>query len=251
MSSDDLVRAYSRLLAWYSPQWRDENGQAMLGALLDRADTEGHRSVPAVDRIGLVIGGLRERAFAPQRPGWPNVVALCAAAAFSVLYFTIVWAPGLDYPGTVGPFTNGSVITCALLIAAFVLTLLSRHRQARVLVLAGMVTELVVGVLSNSLGWLGPSWSTVILFTGLAILSVWPLHRVRSAVAAAAVLVTLIAAAMFTSPAVNLLLDMGTWAPAVTITALTGIVLIAVVSGFCIHAIIQTTTQKTPRRPFP
>jgi uncharacterized membrane protein len=247
MSPDAIARAYRRLLLWYPSEWRANHGEAMLGTLLDQADAEGRTRVTASDRIGLVVGGIRERLRESRRPSRPNIVALAAATALSLFYLTIIWAPGIRYAGTAGPFSNPSVITCALLFGALALTLAARPRMARLLLVASIVVELSIGILSQRLAWLGPSWYTVILFTGLALLSLWPLRRLSSAAAMVGALILIAGGATLIPTAWNALSDLGPWAIAAATVAVMLIVLIIGWSARRIHRVYRTSPLNRTR----
>lgn len=226
MKQDSVARAYARSLRWYSPEWRADHAEAMLGTLLDRADAEGLAVVPLSERTGIALSGLRERLINPRRLRWPNVVALSAATVLSLYYFSIVWSPGASYPGFVGAFSNPSWLTAALITAAFVCMVVSRPSAARILLCASVVFEVVVGVLAHAFGWFGPSWSTVLLFTGLALLAVFPWRSAIAAVIGAVCLAIAVAASVLL-PVVFGLSDVLFWS-SVTLLACAGVVSVAI-----------------------
>jgi hypothetical protein len=192
-----LDAAYERLLRWYPAQWRRENGPAMVGALLDQADAD-NRSVPSFsDRVSLTVGGIRQRLLLGVHTSGLRLIPLAAAAALSVFYLFITWSPGLSYPGTLGPFSNPSVIAAVLLIVAFPLALFARTRAAQALTLAAVAVEIVVGILSARENWFGPSWTTVALFVGLALLGMGPARSRRVLVLGLLAIVGVVAAAIF------------------------------------------------------
>ncbi|MFF1876595.1 hypothetical protein [Leifsonia sp. NPDC058230] len=216
-----LTRAYLNLLAWYSPEWRAEYGDAMLGTLLDQADAESRTRVSLVERAELIVGGLRERLLSPRRLTWPNVVALSAATVLSLYYFSVTWSPGSLAPGFIGPFANPSVITGVLIVGAFVGLMLSRPASVRVLALASVFVEVGVGVLAHTFNWFGPSWSTVLLFVGLALLAALPLRRTRTAIAAAASVGIVVAATVFLPIVFELRSDLLFWSLVTLLSILT------------------------------
>ena len=83
----------------------------------------------------------------------------------------LIWAPESRYAGSVGPFSNPSIITCVLLVVAFLAALFIRGRAAAALALLGVGAELAVGILSNVDHWQGPGTSAMVLFVGIGILS--------------------------------------------------------------------------------
>jgi len=172
-----LSTEYRKLMRWYPRQWRLANEQAMLGTLLDQAESEGRQEATAAERSAIARGGIVQRFGLPVRGQRLRLVPLTAGLLLSVFYAAfIIWAPYTSYPGSLGPFANPSVVTCALLVLAFVAALLVRGQLASVLALTAALVEVVIGVLVSmhpALGpnpWEGPSPSIVILFAGIAIL---------------------------------------------------------------------------------
>jgi hypothetical protein len=168
---------YRRLMRWYPRQWRLVNEEAMLGTLLDQAEGEGRQEATAAERSAIAKGGIAQRFGLPVRGQRLRLLPLAAGFLLSVFYAAfIIWAPRSSYPGSLGPFANPSVVTCALLVLAFLAALVVRGRFASVIALIAALSEIVIGVLASahpSLGsnpWEGPSPSTVLLFTGIAIL---------------------------------------------------------------------------------
>ncbi len=172
-----LSTEYRRLMRWYPREWRRANEEAMLGTLLDQAESEGRQEATAAERSAIAKGGIAQRFGLPIRGQRLRLVPLTAGLLLSVFYAAfIIWAPYTSYPGSLGPFANPSVVTCALLVLALIAALVVRGRLASVLALTAALVEIVIGVLASAhptLGpnpWEGPSPSTVILFTGIAIL---------------------------------------------------------------------------------
>lgn len=56
-----LSAEYRRLMRWYPRQWRLANEEAMLGALLDQAESEGRQEPTAAERSAMTKGGLARR----------------------------------------------------------------------------------------------------------------------------------------------------------------------------------------------
>ena len=173
--------AYDRMLRFYPPEWRAQNGPAMVGALLDQAEDEQRERPNLSDRVSLAVGGIHQTLLSTGTGSRWTLLPLGAAAALSAFYFSITWSPGITYPGTLGPFANPSVIAGALVIIAFGFAVFSRYRTARILSLAAIVLEIVFGVISARENWLGPSWETVVLFVGLTALGLGPVRRVKTA----------------------------------------------------------------------
>ena len=172
-----LSTEYRKLMRWYPRQWRLANEEAMLGTLLDQAESEGRQEATAAERSAIAKGGMVQRFGLPVRGQRLRLVPLTAGLLLSAFYAAlIIWAPHTSYPGSLGPFANPSVVTCAILVLAFIAALLVRGRLASILALTAALIEIVIGILASmhpALGpnaWEGPSPSTVILFTGIAIL---------------------------------------------------------------------------------
>jgi hypothetical protein len=122
-----------------------------------------------------VRGGIAQRFGRPVRGERLRLAPLGAGAALSIFYGVfIIWSPGRNYPGALGPFSNATIVTCVLLVLAFVAALVVRGRTASILALAAAVAEIIVGIFAavhpplSAGAWEGPSLSTVILFAGLA-----------------------------------------------------------------------------------
>ncbi len=52
---------YRRLMRWYPREWRVANEEAMLGALLDQAESERRQEPTAAERSAITKGGLAQR----------------------------------------------------------------------------------------------------------------------------------------------------------------------------------------------
>ena len=166
---------FHKMLRWYPSAWRERNSAAVVSILLDQAEALGRDRPGAADRLALALGGIWERFVAPARLSRGAVVALALNAAFSVFYFVfIAWGPGIEFAGTVGPFTNPSVIAGTLFVFALGFAVAGRGRTARLLSGLGIAVVVAVGILSQTFTWLGPSWSTVAIFAGFAFFAVFP-----------------------------------------------------------------------------
>jgi len=197
---------YRTLMRWYPRQWRAANEEAMLGTLLDQAESEGRQEVTPAERSAIVRGGLAQRFGLPVRGQRLRLVPLTAGFLLSIFYAVfIIWAPQTSYPGSLGPFANPSVLTCAILVLALVAALLVRGRLASVLALAAALAEIVIGILASTHpspgpgAWEGPSPSTVLLFTGIAILGGASLRRAWMMSAGAFVVLAAVATALVVS----------------------------------------------------
>lgn len=165
---------FARALRWYSSAWRERNAAVVIGILRDQADERGAVEPAFADRVALAVGGLRERFLSPEPFPRLAMVSFGLLALLSFWYFATTWAPGISYPGTFGPFANPSVIAGFVFVAAFALAIARRALVARLFVLVGIAVEISVGIVSNSQLWLGPSWTAVALFVGLALIAAFP-----------------------------------------------------------------------------
>ena len=83
----------------------------------------------------------------PQRSRRAVVAPLVFAVAFSCFYLAfIAWSPGARYAGSVGPFSNPSVLPGALLLVALVLAVRRHLAAARVTTLLAGALELIAAV---------------------------------------------------------------------------------------------------------
>lgn len=170
--ASSLSVKYRKLMRWYPAAWRAAHEDVMLGILLEQADNE-HRSDPTPsERSSLFWAGMAQRFGLPRRGERLRLAPLSVAAALSIFYATfIIWAPASNYVGSVGPFSNPSIVTCILFVLALFTALLIRGRTASTLVLIAVGVEIAIGVLSSVNQWQGPSWTAVTLFAGLGVLS--------------------------------------------------------------------------------
>ncbi|MEV8252486.1 hypothetical protein AB0O95_00825 [Rhodoglobus sp. NPDC076762] len=188
---------YLKLIRWYPASWRARNGDAVVGTLMDADDAAGRSYPGAADRSALVAGALHERFIAPERLGRSNSAALIAAVIFSLWYASVItWSPGLEYPVTLGPFSNPVVLASGMLVVALVLALFSRARAARFVALLSVATILTIGALSATFSWLGPSLLGVVIFAGLGLIVASPLQSRADFVRVGAALF-LVAAGLF------------------------------------------------------
>lgn len=201
-----LSAEYRRLMRWYPRRWRRENEEAMLGTLLDQAESEGRHEATAGERSAIVRGGVAQRFGLPVRGQRLRLIPLTAGLLISVFYSAfIIWSPQTSHPGSLGPFANPSVVTCGLLALAFVAALLVRGGLASVFALGAALAEASIGVLASihpTLGsgpWEGPSFSTVLLFTGIAILGAATFNHGRVLAAGALVVLAAVTTALVVS----------------------------------------------------
>lgn len=170
--ASSLSIEYRKLMRWYPAAWRVKNEDAMLGVLLDQADNEHHGAPTRSERASIIRAGIAQRFGLPVRGQRLRLAPLSVGVVLSVFYAAvIIWAPTTHYVGSVGPFSNPSILTCILLVLAFLAALLMRGKTASTLALTAVGVEIAIGILSSVFHWQGPSWTAVALFAGIGILS--------------------------------------------------------------------------------
>jgi hypothetical protein len=215
--STALGEEYRRLLRWYPRRWRLDNEDAMLGTLLDNAEHEGRTHPTSDERAAIIRSAFAERFGRPLAGERLRLIPLSAGALLSVFYSCfIIWSPRTQYSGALGPFSNASVITCVLLVLAFLAGLFVRGRTANAFALLAAVTEIIIGSMALARpvigpgAWEGPSLTTVVLFTGLALLGGASFRRGRALTAASLVVAAIVAATLVAS---FVAAELGTFSP--------------------------------------
>lgn len=161
---------YRRLLMWYPHSWRARNEDAVIGMLVEQASDEGRGGPTVAERRSLVLNGLGERFLSPGPTTRPAMIAFAVALLYSACYLSLItWAPNIHYPGTLWPFSNATPIPVALLVGGFGAALAHRARLARALTYAAGAGELIVWAVGAGQGWLGPSFISALMFSGLAV----------------------------------------------------------------------------------
>jgi hypothetical protein len=188
------------MMRWYPKEWRLANEDAMLGVLLDKADSDGRSQPDPAEDAGLMRAGIAQHFGLPQRGQRLRLLPLAAGAILSIFYaVVIIWAPATRYQGSVGPFSNPSVVTCVLLVLAFFTALLLRGKGASILALTAVGVEIAIGILSSVNQWQGPGATAVALFVGLGVLSSRPFGRGWSLTVGALLVVATAAATLVVS----------------------------------------------------
>ena len=82
-----LSAEYRRLMRWYPRHWRLANEEAMLGALLDQAESEGRQEPTAAERSAMAKGGLAQRFGLSRRSSSPLTLSL---GGLTLLLATVV-----------------------------------------------------------------------------------------------------------------------------------------------------------------
>jgi hypothetical protein len=189
-------RRYRRLLRWYPEDWRHEHGEVVLGMLLDDADAEGRDGPDAGERLRLVIGGIAQHTWRRVDRRRTTAAALVLAAVLALLYVvTGTWSTGTASVGFLGPFSNPTILIAVALAVAAGLALLGRTGSARLLAVASVAALVVLVVVAERSGWMGPGALVLALLAPPALSGALPprgaLGAARDA-AAAIGLVTLV-----------------------------------------------------------
>lgn len=192
-----LDREIARGLRWYPADWRERNGEALRGALLDQAEATGADRLGFRDRVSLATAGLSVRD-ARRRRGATYVGAALLLTLALVYAIGISWSPGLEAPGVFLGFSNPSVVALAVGVASGLTAVFSLPRATGVLGVTAILIQLAFTVAGGLLGWQGPSWSLFLVLAGLVTLAAAPFQRrwsflaVIAAVTALAVAVQLV-----------------------------------------------------------
>jgi hypothetical protein len=181
--NDSRDSQYRKLVRWYPRAWRERNEDAIVAVLMDEDDAEGRIAPTRSSRFALMATGLYERFIARERLSRLGLGALILSVVFSLWYLGVVaWAPQVSYPGTVGPFSNPSVIVGGMLLIALVLALYSRGRTARFVSLLSVAAIILIGAMSSLHSWLGPSIPAVVIFAGFGLAAASPLRTARDVI---------------------------------------------------------------------
>jgi hypothetical protein len=164
--SEAMERRYRSALDWYPRRWRDANGEAMMGTLLDEAEATGRERPRLADLVNLARYGLSER-LAVLLASVPagvrdraSALALGSGFAFSLVMFVgaewAPWAPNSprngwasDWPDVMpvpgfGPFASGGAVLYTLWIAAFVVSVTGFPRAASLVLVWTLPVSLVL-----------------------------------------------------------------------------------------------------------
>lgn len=178
---------YERLLAFYTPRWRAQNGRAALDTLRDEHALSGKSGPSGVDAFSFARAGIQERLFTPRTFSGSRITAvlvLLAAIGSAFYSIAVLWAPGADWPGHLGPFSNPAPIASALFIAAAGFAVARRDGAARLLSSAGGAVVLLLVALAVPNGWVGPGFPVSFAMVGLSLLSTRAVRRPAAAAAA-------------------------------------------------------------------
>ena len=188
-----LERRYRAALDWYPKGWRDENGEAMLGTLLDEAEATGREKPRLGDLLNLALHGIAEglRRIPARMPSAMRdrvaAISLGTGFAFALVFFVAgEWAPwatngpwngwAIDWrpmnqevPGF-GPFASAGVILYGLWFAGFGLALVGFARTASFTLFATLPVSLMLVELSaDRMVAMRPSNEMLIMLSFLAL----------------------------------------------------------------------------------
>ena len=190
-----LERRYRAALDWYPSAWRAENGEAMLGTLLDEAEATGREKPRLGDLANLAMHGLA--ASASQLPNRippairDRVAAISLGTGFAlslVVFLGAEWAPwapngpwngwafdwrvvNSEVPGF-GPFASAGVVLFALWFAAFGFALVGLARTASFTLFATFpVSLLLVENAGHRMASLRPTDGLLVVLAALALLA--------------------------------------------------------------------------------
>ena len=156
-----LEQRYRSALRWYPEHWRAENADAMLGTLLDVAESERRESPARFELVDLAISGIRTRLSPLARVLPSNVRDRAASVAlgfgFGLAVVMLVlqeWAPWAtvveEMSGpTVGPFTGWGGVLYSAWVLAFVLYAARLGTAGRWLLLATVPFSLALVVVDG------------------------------------------------------------------------------------------------------
>ncbi len=173
-TKDNLERKYRSLMRWYPRDWRAQNEDGFIGALLDEVDdTIRFSGVPRL-YFSIITGGLHQRLFPYEPVPRLNLVLLYLATFGCTLYISLVtFDPSHRVEGGIWPFSNAMALIGILMVGALSCALIQAGRAFRLLAVLAAVASVVLGVLASLNHWMGPSPGLAIgvaffnLFAGL------------------------------------------------------------------------------------
>ncbi|MEY3317331.1 MAG: hypothetical protein RLZZ503_533 [Actinomycetota bacterium] len=161
----EKAEAFGRLLLWYPKSWREKNGEAMLGTILEYAENKGIKGPTREDKLRYCFTGMRERFFKFEPVEEVTRFWLLIALLYGLFYvFNISWSPGTQVSGSIGPFTNPSVLTFVFIALAWLCGIVNAGRTAARLAAFGFLTNATIATLGTVFEWLGPSLWAALLF---------------------------------------------------------------------------------------
>ncbi|WP_349898709.1 hypothetical protein [Parafrigoribacterium soli] len=185
--SAELERRYRRALAWYPRAWREKNADVVAGTLLDVADAE-HRTHPRVGELAnLAVSGIATRLgllLEPRARDAIATIALATAAAYPLAYFAFqLWSPlsTAHAPDATAwgfnPLLNPGLLLAGLWLVALVLASIGAPRR-RVLmptialaILASISLMVIYRIPGSGNGWYGLTTTTMLFLALLGALA--------------------------------------------------------------------------------
>lgn len=194
-----IERRYRRVLRWYPRSWRERHGDVMISTLFEVAAAEGRREPRRRDLANLAIAGLAARlgVFLPSSArDVISTAALGFGSVLAVVFFLVhtwsPWAPLDEFAAAVypsfGPFVNPGVVLYGIWVVALVLGVLGSHRALRFTMIAAFFAPLGLRLANYLQGdvWLGPTATTLGVFTMLALIVLCGTPRRPSGIAISA-----------------------------------------------------------------
>lgn len=181
-----LEQSYRRLLRWYPGRWRRQNEDALIGTLLDVAESEGRNRPRRSEVVDLAANGIGTRVAAVLPAAARDRAAsfaLGTGLAWSLVYFIvqdwIPWNPRAhNYAlNPMGPFNSSGVIVTALWVLAGAFVLFGMHLPARLSALASSVVALVLIAVQAASSpehvvvYPSPDRATFVLLVGLGLVA--------------------------------------------------------------------------------
>jgi hypothetical protein len=219
---------FRRLLRWYPQAWRERNGAALVGAMLDDAERQGRAAPSATERLSAAGYGLGTRldgrlalrvalaALVVAVAGgavmvWAVIPLATVGAAWVLPVLTVAVAPGLIAVGVAALARQGGLLSEPRAVVTVLLSLLALVGAALAQVSWGMgfdAADRGVTLTGLAAGWVwlfGAAWAlgaAAIAVPVDALLHRFGLHRAASATLAilAGVLLAPVIGASLISP---------------------------------------------------
>lgn len=178
-----LEDTYRRVIRWYPKHWREQNADAVVGTLLDRAEDEKRTAptrgeladlrasaiVTRLGPIGRIPANVRDRA-AALAFGLGSGLAITGLIAMAIQKSE---APAfwLTLVPVIGPFIGYNFLFYGAWILALVAALAGWKWTARALALASVLVAIVIRIVASGSPAAGPTTTTILLVGSLAIMS--------------------------------------------------------------------------------
>jgi hypothetical protein len=180
-----LEMTYRRALWAYPAGWRRQNGEEVVGVLMDVADHERRTIATANELVNLIGSGLAARCerLLPRVPAANRdsvaclslIIGSCLAAIMLVLGELGRWFRYNSYqpgPGLFGPFTTPASVSYLLILAAFAAAAFGWHAARRVLLGLTILAAAALSLLSIATGGIvAVGWPVSAVFIGASLLS--------------------------------------------------------------------------------